>query len=145
MNETPLCACWSGVFFFSEAAVLMLMMLALEMPMEDDETIWLRGEEEEGGWRWRGGGERERSPCRGCTRASSAAPCDREPGALRLAAVEPEDADGVMLLLVRLGAAITASPDHTTAPRRKGVWHRPAADTKRAQAPSRREVVWIAR
>ena len=92
-----------------------------------------------------GGGERERSPCRGCTRASSAAPCDREPGALRLAAVEPEDADGVMLLLVRLGAAITASPDHTTAPRRKGVWHRPAADTKRAQAPSRREVVWIAR
>lgn len=128
MNETPLCACWSGFF---EAAVLMLMMLALEMPMEDDETILLRGEEEGG------------SPCRGCTRASSAAPCDREPGALRLAAVEPEDADGGMLLLVRLGAAITASPDHTTAPRRKGVWHRPATDTKRAQAPSRREVVWI--
>lgn len=34
-----------------------------------------------------------------------------------------------MLLLVKLGAAITASLDHTTAPRRKGVWHRPATGT----------------
>lgn len=48
-----------------------------------------------------------------------------------------------MLLLVKLGAAITASLDHTTAPRRKGVWHRPATDNKHAQALSRQEVVWI--
>lgn len=34
-----------------------------------------------------------------------------------------------MLLLVRLGAAITESLDHTNAPRRKGVWQRAATDT----------------
>lgn len=33
-----------------------------------------------------------------------------------------------MLLLVRLGAAITESLDHTNAPRRKGVWQRAATD-----------------
>lgn len=78
-----------------------------------------------------------------CVSQLRCAACDREPGAVRLAAVEPEEADGLMLLLVRLGAAITASLDHTTAPRRKGVWHRRATDTNTAQAPSRQEVVWI--
>lgn len=33
-----------------------------------------------------------------------------------------------MLLLVRLGAAVTESLDHTNAPRRKGVWQRAATD-----------------
>lgn len=66
------------VWFGFEAAVLMLMMLPLsrtQMPIEDrDETI-----------------------CAGISlqAAGSAALCDREPGAVRLAAVEPEEeADG---------------------------------------------------
>lgn len=35
----------------------------------------------------------------------------------------------LMLLLAKLGAAITESLDHTNAPRRKGVWQRAATDT----------------
>lgn len=45
-----------------------------QMPKEDDETTCA---------------DRKGSPRGGCVRASSAVLCDREPGAVRLAAVEP--------------------------------------------------------
>ncbi|KAG8004207.1 hypothetical protein GBF38_008440, partial [Nibea albiflora] len=62
-----------------------------QMPIEDDETICA---------------ERKGISLQGlCVSQLRCAACDREPGAVRLAAVEPEEADGLMLLLVRLGAA----------------------------------------
>ncbi len=75
-RDTSLCGCWSGFRGGGADAD----DARSQMPIEDDETICAA--------------ERKGSPCTGCARASSAVPCDREPGALRLAAVEPEEADG---------------------------------------------------
>lgn len=69
------CACWSGFRGGGADAD----DARSQMPIEDDATICAG---------------RKGSACRGCGRASSAVLCDREPGEARLAAVEPEEADG---------------------------------------------------
>ena len=74
MDETPLSLTLSPCRSGFEAAVLMLMMLGSQMPMEDDEPI-RAGE----GWDLLAGAVRDAAPPRS----------DREPGAVRLAAVEP--------------------------------------------------------
>lgn len=93
MDETPLCTVWcrgGGADADAEAEAEAEAPRS-QMPIEDEERIC---------------SERKGSPCRGCTRARSAAlrmcvrvcvsvrVCDREPGAVRLAAVEPYEADG---------------------------------------------------
>lgn len=88
-----------------------------EMPMEDDETI-LRGEE---GISSHG--------------ASSAVRCDRDPGAVRLAAVEPDDA-----VAGEARCCYNSIPGSYHRTEEKGVWHRPATDTNTCR---RQEVVWI--
>lgn len=91
-----------------------------EIPMEDDETICA---------------ERKGSPCRGCTRASSAVLCDRDPGAVRLAAVEPDDA-----VAGEARCCYNSIPGSYHRTEEKGVWHRPATDTNTRR---RQEVVWM--
>lgn len=75
MDETPL-SVPAGLGLF-EAAGADADDARSQMPIEDDGRI-------------RAG--RKGSPCRGRARASSAVPRDGEPGAVRLAAVEPEEA-----------------------------------------------------
>lgn len=61
--------------------------------------------------------------------------CDREPGAVRLAAVEPKVADGLMLLLVEARCRYNSIPGSYHRAEEKGVWHRPATDTSAHRLP----------
>lgn len=72
---------------------------------------------------------------RGCARASSAVRCDRDPGAVRLAAVEPDDA-----VAGEARWCYNSIPGSYHRTEEKGVWHRPATDTNTCR---RQEVVWI--
>lgn len=96
----------------------MLMKPQSRMPTEDDGAEW------EGG---RAGGRVSAGEARR-GKASQRRRGDREPGEARLAAVEPErkltaaaaPASAAAVAGGKLGAAITAYPDRTTAPMRRG-------------------------